>query len=228
MLKSLTIAVATVAACFTFLTTPAPAGTPDSIPPAKEGSCDSLRGGTPGLYGLCVAYCEAQDLNEVFQAMKAGGNPGQKILANYRKKMGEGDPDMPCIVKSATECPCFNINLCPSNDFTCQLGITDVSQVFDGQACGISDSCLNSATPTAVAQDLCFSDGNVLSQVSVAVSADGLTGSCLATRTTDGLNSSNGFMLEGATAQICLDEINAYDGNGPTDGTDSMCGLGNP
>ena len=31
------------------------AGTPDGFPPANEGVCDELIGGTPGLYGLCVA-----------------------------------------------------------------------------------------------------------------------------------------------------------------------------
>jgi hypothetical protein len=33
-------------------------GTPDTDPPAEEGVCDGLGG---RLWGLCVAYCEAQD-----------------------------------------------------------------------------------------------------------------------------------------------------------------------
>ena len=37
------------------------AQTPDGETPANEGVCDELIGLTPGLYGLCVAFCEAQD-----------------------------------------------------------------------------------------------------------------------------------------------------------------------
>lgn len=78
----------------------ASAMTADGETPANEGVCDMLQGGTPGLYGLCVAYCEAQDLDLV-------GNkepPNNKILANYRKKMQPGDPDMPCV---KVPCPCW-------------------------------------------------------------------------------------------------------------------------
>jgi hypothetical protein len=77
------------------------ASTPDGETPANEGVCDQLQGGSPGLYGLCVAYCEAQDLDLV-------GNkptPNNRILANYRKKMRAGDPDMPCL---QVPCPCWS------------------------------------------------------------------------------------------------------------------------
>ncbi len=74
------------------------AQTPDGETPANEGVCDVLAGGTPGLYGLCVAYCEAQDLDTMDKAP-----PNIKILENYRKKMKDGDPDMPC-VKSPCAC----------------------------------------------------------------------------------------------------------------------------
>ena len=36
----------------------ASAQTPDGETPANEGACDVLLGATPGLYGLCVAFCE--------------------------------------------------------------------------------------------------------------------------------------------------------------------------
>lgn len=75
------------------------AATPDGTTPANEGICDQLIGGTPGLYGLCVAYCEAQDLDSM-----AKEPPNTKILDNYRKKMKAGDPDMPCVY---TPCPCW-------------------------------------------------------------------------------------------------------------------------
>ncbi len=76
------------------------ASTPDGETPANEGVCDVLHGGTPGLYGLCVAYCEAQDLDHFDK-----DPPNTKILANYRKKMRAGDPDMPCL---QVPCPCWS------------------------------------------------------------------------------------------------------------------------
>ena len=39
--------------------------TPDDATPANEDVCLDLKNYTPGLYGLCVAYCEAQDLDLV-------------------------------------------------------------------------------------------------------------------------------------------------------------------
>jgi len=75
--------------------------TPDGETPANEGVCDGLKGATPGLYGLCVAYCEAQDLDTIDKEP-----PSEKILANYEKKRQAGDPDMPCIQKP--ECSCVS------------------------------------------------------------------------------------------------------------------------
>lgn len=84
------------------LNTPVAALTPDGETPANEGVCDVLKANaTPGLYGLCVAYCEAQDLDLVGDKE----TPNNKILANYRKKMQAGDPDMPCI---QVPCPCWS------------------------------------------------------------------------------------------------------------------------
>ena len=76
------------------------ASTPDGETPANEGVCDILQGASPGLYGLCVAYCEAQDLDLVGDKE----TPNNRILANYRKKMKAGDPDMPCL---QVPCPCW-------------------------------------------------------------------------------------------------------------------------
>ena len=69
----------------------------DDLTLANEGVCDVLHGGTPGLYGLCVAYCEAQDLDEIGDKE----TPNNKILQNYRKKMQPGDFKMPCIKPNA-------------------------------------------------------------------------------------------------------------------------------
>ena len=76
------------------------ASTPDGETPANEGVCDNLKNETPGLYGLCVAYCEAQDLDSFDK-----GPPNTKILANYNKKKQAGDPDMPCL---QVPCPCWS------------------------------------------------------------------------------------------------------------------------
>ena len=86
------------------------ARTPDGMPPANEGVCDDLFDATPGLYGLCVAFCEAQDcvpdftLANPFENCKFGS---EKVLRNYEKRMGAGDPSMPCIQQSA--CPCWTL-----------------------------------------------------------------------------------------------------------------------
>lgn len=82
------------------LTSSVQASTPDGETPANEGVCDVLKGGTAGLYGLCVAYCEAQDLDSFDK-----GPPNVRILANYNKKKLAGDPDMPCI---QVPCPCWS------------------------------------------------------------------------------------------------------------------------
>lgn len=78
------------------------ASTPDGQTPANEGVCDQLKadGITKGLYGLCVAYCEAQDLDTVDKEP-----PNSKILGNYNKKKTVTDPAMPCI---QVPCPCWS------------------------------------------------------------------------------------------------------------------------
>ena len=91
-------------------TLPVVAQTPDGDTPAEEVVCDQLLYSTPGLYGLCVAYCEAQDLNDIdFNAMNPEkirkAAPNRNILKNYRKKMLPGDPDMPCL---KVPCPCWD------------------------------------------------------------------------------------------------------------------------
>jgi hypothetical protein len=78
------------------------AETPDGTTPANEGVCNSLKapGITPALYGLCVAYCEAQDLDTFDKEP-----PSTKILENYNKKKVATDPAMPCI---QIPCPCWS------------------------------------------------------------------------------------------------------------------------
>ena len=82
------------------------AQTPDGETPASESVCDVLLKGTPGLFGLCVAYCEAQDADiTVFSRDILNRASHQRLLDNYNKKKREGDPDMPCLRMA---CPCWN------------------------------------------------------------------------------------------------------------------------
>ncbi len=83
-------------------------GTPDGETPANEGVCDVLLDGTPGLYGLCVAYCEAQDCDFESAISNQCKPPRQPVLDNYNRRRRAGDPEMPC-VQVETECPCWTL-----------------------------------------------------------------------------------------------------------------------
>jgi len=85
------------------------AQTPDGESPAEESVCSDLVYRTPGLYGLCVAFCEAQDcepdwtnVDDPFAECRPSSTA---ILEVYRRTMQPGDPDMPCL---RTPCPCWS------------------------------------------------------------------------------------------------------------------------
>ncbi|MCX4026198.1 hypothetical protein H0A36_15330 [Endozoicomonas sp. SM1973] len=83
------------------------AKTPDGMTPAEETVCDVLKDATPGLFGLCNAYCEAQDLGP-----DSNKNSMEQLLSNYNKKKTENDPDMPCLDNhepEPPECPCCHL-----------------------------------------------------------------------------------------------------------------------
>ena len=63
--------------------------------PAQESVCDPLKadGVTKGLYGLCVAYCEANAQS-------------QDVLDEFNARRTEDDPEIPCGAPPAT-CPCW-------------------------------------------------------------------------------------------------------------------------
>lgn len=85
-------------------------------PKADRGVCDELEGGTPGLHGLCVAYCEAQDLGDPVKAESKKSS--LSLLLAYERKRGPDDPDMPCMGTSgdrgtpppAVQCGCWTID----------------------------------------------------------------------------------------------------------------------
>lgn len=99
--KFLNLAAAALLVGWAAMSGSAMAQTADGETPANEGVCDVLKadGITNGLYGLCVAYCEAQDLDSIDKEP-----PSTKILANYNKRKQAGDPDMPCV---KVPCPCW-------------------------------------------------------------------------------------------------------------------------
>lgn len=84
------------------------AQTPDQQTPANEGVCDELIGATPGLYGLCVAYCEAQDCDPVVadQDPESCVASDRKLLDLYNDHKSPADPEMPCV---QVTCPCWSI-----------------------------------------------------------------------------------------------------------------------
>lgn len=79
----------------------------DGLPPSEESACDVLNadGITPGLFGLCNAYCEAKDCD----GYPEGEEPHScgRLLANYENRAGESDPVMPCLQEEPTVCPCW-------------------------------------------------------------------------------------------------------------------------
>jgi hypothetical protein len=94
----------------------ATASTPDGETPAVETVCDPLNADdvTDGLYGLCLAFCEAQDLaseevpiTDEELAILQDTPPSGSILNTYNTIKKETDPDMPCIVVDST-CPCWS------------------------------------------------------------------------------------------------------------------------
>lgn len=68
--------------------------------PAEEGLCDELKDATPGLWGICHAYCEAKDCD------LDGSMSCDRIIASYASLRTVDDPALPCGQPLA--CPCWN------------------------------------------------------------------------------------------------------------------------
>jgi hypothetical protein len=82
---------------------------PDGETPANEGVCDDLHWATPGLFGLCVAFCEAQDCALEFGMDDPFANcrpSSPRLLEIYNRKKQPSDPPMPCIHEVG--CPCWS------------------------------------------------------------------------------------------------------------------------
>ena len=107
-MKNLVSGIAIALLLGAIYTAPVQAQTYDGVTPAEETVCGELMadGVTKGLYGLCVAYCEAQDTT--YEEMDTESNPDDQILAVYNKRKKETDPPMPCTVPLDNECPVFD------------------------------------------------------------------------------------------------------------------------
>ena len=84
-------------------------GTPDGETPPNEGVCDDLLYATSGLYGLCIAYCEAQDCDPPLigdDEPPSCQASDRKLLDLYNQKKRPADPPMPCV---QVTCPCWTL-----------------------------------------------------------------------------------------------------------------------
>lgn len=92
---------------------PAFAQAPNGQTPAAEGACDPLKadGVTKGLYGLCVALCEAQGYSPEVPIRESH----KRVLANYNKLKTDSDPELPCVAssKSSPPVPAPVVQSCP-------------------------------------------------------------------------------------------------------------------
>ncbi len=108
---------------------PVTAGSSNAKGSTEEGVCDVLKedGVTKGLYGLCVAYCEAEASSE-------------RVLENYNRKATENDPAMPCL-ETAVSCPCWSMQelegaiaftpqFCVQNDSSQDVSLYGNNEVF--------------------------------------------------------------------------------------------------
>lgn len=112
----------------------------------NAGVCDELADATPGLQGLCVAFCESQDcvpdmtLENPLENCSASA---RRLLDNYRAKQGAGDPDMPCVKQPDTspECPCWTIT--ELDALRMSNGVGETAACFSNAAFGSSHADLD-------------------------------------------------------------------------------------
>ena len=144
----------------------------------KDGVCSDLKGGTPGLFGLCVAFCEAQDLGSAPESKQSAFS----LLAAYDARRGPEDPEMPCLDSTSStkpQPPTASCSCWTAEELTIALPQPDV--------CAISGSTLTasqqttSGINTAMVDDPPFGSGScTLQDLSGQVESDfrfGLTDS---------------------------------------------------
>ena len=114
-----------------------------ATPAFADAVCDHLMGDqySPGLFGLCNAYCVAQDCDSY--APEDQPNSCKRLLINWdRKATGDNDPEMPpCLDEEVSFCPCWATDVNPEN------GLSDEIEATDGYAplgCGSGDPATES------------------------------------------------------------------------------------
>lgn len=83
--------------------------------PASENVCAPLKGSKGGLYGLCTAFCKAQDGSATYDpstntlTFDENFKPSsRKLLEKYNERAkAVGGPPMPCVNVVQNECPCW-------------------------------------------------------------------------------------------------------------------------
>lgn len=115
--------------------------------------CDPLFGGTPGLFGMCLAYCKAGELEAVLlergvdaQKLERLAARKDKVLSYYNSRRQASDPEMPCIQQNA--CPCWGQDQTSAAFWTArgtaQCGDTSADTVmFKSISAGQSDNTVN-------------------------------------------------------------------------------------
>jgi len=153
---------------------PAFAKGPSGQTPATEQVCDGLKAGdvTKGLYGLCVAFCEARDLAAESATIKSHegraatdwSSRRERFLADYNKKKRAADPDMPCLPVAAPapqpSCPCWSAAEADAID-----GVLSDGSTATGWSASSSASSACSKDPLTYIQET----GTVNSQSEVAL-----------------------------------------------------------
>jgi hypothetical protein len=158
--------------------------TPDGETPSNEGICDQLMSATPGLYGLCVAYCEALDCESVdgTQLFECKDIPSGKILEKYNARKQPGDPDMPCIVVTGS-CACWESHeLDVLLDFVrpslCQNDL-DLTDLVNQSCTALNGKCvpgISLHSPAALVGTVAFPSGPFcLAFIGGEIRASGLT-----------------------------------------------------
>jgi len=104
----------------------------------QDSVCNVVRGGTRGLYGLCVTYCEAKGVDSLFtkyqfnpRRAKLASLDRETVLSRYNKRRRGSDPAMPCVEEVApavASCPCWT---------------TQTVEVGNWQTRGVAAKCLN-------------------------------------------------------------------------------------
>ncbi len=210
---------------------PAQAQTPDTETPAEESVCDLLKddGVTKSLYGLCIAFCEAQDWEtNCLDDPGACGQLGDQLLRIYDKRKKDADPSMPCIV-SANQCPCW-----------------DGTQRSDIPGSTLADMWLMNAPANCEGNDQCediFDDEDVEFQSEAFCKQDPENqfstsarkfpssdfGNCNVIVGNIGPGQTVFIILDIPTAELCLQEHDAFTAGGtfPDYQTDA-CGLPTP